>query len=148
MINPVSKDCNYLAVAAELQAQLVALQNQFNALKIPKVNFQQIVNLSVDSGTPIESSFTSTTDNQIFFFAGSGYHNATGAAVLQAQVLIDNELRGEIKVCANDNGQHKTYVPIMFHTQLTAGTHSLRIQYGTATKEDVNDFFTLSMIEF
>jgi hypothetical protein len=94
-------------------------------------------------------SFTACGETVVLTAAGSAW-TATAARLIGARLTVDGREVGRIRIWANKSSCYMTLVPVTVPFELAAGSHTVsveRIPGDSDTVTDVNDFFSVSLLE-
>jgi hypothetical protein len=91
---------------------------------------------------PLTGTFTTSGGNLVVSASGSGWRNST-IGTIGMHVVIDGAVLGVARTTTNEVTSHKSFVltsaPI---TGLSAGAHTLRLDFLNLTTTDSSDFYT------
>ncbi len=110
----------------------------------PKFNVTQVWN--EHPNLPDTSSFVTGGGTVMLCVSGMGYRSTVG--MIGFNILIDNVNRGTCKSWANEiNSQKVISSNFLVITGLTPGTHAIKLSAIAPTVFDLNDYFSLSVLE-
>ncbi len=97
---------------------------------------------------PVSGMFTSGGGTIVLLVDGSGF-SGIGAAPIGLTVSVDGAQQGVVRGYVNEANTHRAMVAsTMVVTGLAAGSHTVTLTALGATLSDVNDFFSVGMLEY
>ena len=117
------------------------------SIRSPMWNLTNVFNNRAGSQPLNNGAFTAGGGTLLVFASGSGF-SAAGAAQIGMNILIDGVQRGLMQSFTNEAGSHKAFVanPLVV-TGLAAGPHTLALAARPGTGIDLNDFFSVTILE-
>lgn len=108
-------------------------------------NITQVFNNEAGS-MPKSKQFTMGGGVLLVFASGSGWSNNSGQ--IGMEIKINNVLKGIAKCFTNEASSHKTFsANFLVVNGIAAGSHTLSLTALTGTNTDVNDFFSVTILE-
>ncbi|HEY1369795.1 MAG TPA: hypothetical protein VGF23_21890 [Gaiellaceae bacterium] len=112
---------------------------------LPYLSAAEIVNHN--AALPVTKSFKTKGRTVILLASGSGY-SGTKDKTIGMDIQIDKVSRRQAKTFANEASSHNAFVaPYLVLTDLAAGDHTITLSALSGTTTDVNDYFSVVMIE-
>ena len=123
------------------------------AISTPQFRISQPFNQSHWSGglgTGQSNAFVSGGGTLMIIVSGSSYiaaNSTVGPGLMGVQVSVDGALVGTVNRYSNELGSHKALPTGQFISPSVAGTHTLLLKPLTNTATDVNDYFSVTVME-
>jgi hypothetical protein len=119
-----------------------ALKNESGG---PYLSAIDVVNYN--GALPVTKSFTTKGRPVILLASGSGWSGSTDKTI-GMDIQIDKVSRRQAKTFTNEKTSHKVFVaPYLVLTDLAAGDHTISLSALAGTNTDVNDYFSVVIIE-
>lgn len=127
----------------------VAGQIQLNAdgsVKAKRWNVTQVIS-QAQGPLPISKTFNSGGGTLLILASGSGWSGNPGK-IIGMQISVDGINRGNAQSMTNEDTSHKAFVSsALVVSGLPGGAHNLSLQAEANTNTDVNDFFSVTILE-
>jgi len=95
---------------------------------------------------PLSNSFVSDGDGEVVFFISGSAWSQTANSSISFTLYLDGQPLGTSMAFTNEAASHKTLVPVFIPAKITAGTHTVELQYeSSVTVSDGNDNFTVTI---
>ena len=109
-------------------------------------NVQQLFN-DQPGGLPLTSSFTSDGGTLVIFASGSGWLLSGGHSIGMG-IFVDGTQVGTTHGFTNESFSHKAFVsnPLVVRG-VPKGTHTLQLVAQANTRTDINDFYSVTILE-
>jgi hypothetical protein len=109
-----------------------------------------LIGLMNDSHGPLpmdSRSFNTQGGVLLVFASGSGFRRQTDGQI-GMEILLDGTLRGRARGFTNEPNSHKAFtVQALVVSGVSAGQHTITLRSWNETSTDLNDFFTVTVLE-
>ena len=104
----------------------------------------QVIMSQKQGPLPIDATFNAVSSAPMYLEIAGSVWTTTANKLIGIQVLLDGTVLGTAQIFSNTASTHRAVVTAYFPIQLAQGQHtlSLKLNPGSPTTSDLNDFFT------